>query len=311
MKKRQQVLSLLAARKPASENDRTLILAYCQRHGFKGIYFQQSKKNPNAELKSITNDEFRKWFKTEQFEIGDVVFNETSRTIYLASDYIAGKVFSKIHIDSSEELKTDPIELVKDSSFQKADHKQKLALQRVLAKNKLAWNPLKKNLAERIVPDKNPFVSLWMIEDKMGLGIFKEIDKDGNIILYCYCDNKNSVKYSLDYILGPSLDYTIKMASLQERAILVQELAGVDIYWHSNLKRFEPLNLRKKKGETYFYLGSNWKVYSAVESESESDYQRYKCGNYFHIREQAADFKSEIVLIRRNYLLGNVTPNNL
>lgn len=224
--------------------------------------------------------------------------------IYLITDYVAGESVSTVHVDQEQNLSDKPVTVVNNSSTRRASTTEKLPLQRALARTGFYWSTQKKNLIQRKLPAGVRYVSVWIMEDRVGVGIFKEVDAKGNIIMYSFKSQNGQFVYGTDHVLGDIYDYTIKAASPVEKTEVTEELIGEGVCWQGKLKRFEDLTFRRKKGQSYFYLTSTWRVKQAFENSADNDYRRYKSGNYFLTKEEAVAFKANLQLFRQRQILG-------
>jgi hypothetical protein len=165
-------------------------------------------------------------------------------------------------------------------------------------------------LNPKTTPKANPFISLWQVDHKIGLGIFREIDSNGDITLYCYLDEqKRQFEYKHYYTPGPVSDFTIKIATNIEKSIIIEELNGVNLHWQGKLKRFEPIDLRKVPGKKYYYMSSCGRIKIATEEGRDVDNRRFKIGNYFHCAEGVEEFKRHLILTRNDHLIGALCPD--
>jgi hypothetical protein len=257
-------------------------------------------------LQTITFDEFIAWYKTRHYGQGDVITTGDG-AVCLITGFVGGESVSEARLTSSGALSTEPVVVSRDSGGRKSSVQEKKALQRAMNGAGLIWNPYRKRLRPNIRTQKKHYVTLWVIDEPVGMGIYKEIDADGNIVLYCYTDRKGSLDFGGNYVFGPAADYAVREAGTAERFEITEQLNKLQLYWHGRLKRFEPLNLRRPSGSTYYYIESGGRVMSSVENGRNVDMNRFKFGNYFHTKEEAEAFKRHIVLQRSDLLVGRLT----
>jgi hypothetical protein len=265
------------------------------------VYFPKDREF----LEPITIDEFVKWLKVPHYDLGEVIA-DAGNTVYLITDFLAGESVSGAHLTPSGEFSTEKIPLPVSKSNRKGSAQEKKRLQRAMNAQGLTWNPFKQSMISNDRPEKNYYITIWVINDKVGAGIFKDVDENGDLILYCYWDGKGKLIMDSHYVFGPLLDYAIREARTSDRSEIIKELHSANVVWHGRLKRFEPLNLRRKTSGRYYYIASSGRIVSSFEKGNATDGKRFAVGNYFHTPEEAEEFKRQIVLMRNDQFVGKL-----
>ncbi len=301
MKRRTQILSLLSNRKPATETDKKEILSHC-RDKRMHVYFHRDCDS----FEPITYDQFLQWCKLRHYSVEDVITDKDG-TIYLITDFEAGESVSGAYLNPVGKLCTGPVPVPVINGRRKSTGQEKTELQRAMNKAGFIWSPFKKKLMASTPPDKNYFITIWVIADLVGMGIFKEVDKNGDLVLYCYTDGGSELKYKEPFVMGPIIDYAIREAGPRERSDIIRKLHNVNLLWHGKLKRFEPLNLRRRPGDVYFYVNSRGRVVTSKESGRRVDDERFNFGNYFHSPNEAVIFRNQTAILRNDHLIGKLS----
>lgn len=309
MKTQEQIESLLSRRKPLTEKDDLSIIQWCRKRKLY-VHFPDTGDVGYDALPPITFEEFQEWYEAPQYELGDVV-GTPGGEVYLISDYIGGETVSRAWLSASGEFSDKPVAVKWDSSHRKVDTAGKQPLQRAMSAAHVTWNPFRNKLmAYGDTEEKKYYVTMWVVDEKVGTGIFKEVDSDGNLVLYCFSEGEDHIELDNHYVFGPASDYSIRAARIAERSSVIQGLNSTGMCWNGRLKRLEPMNLRRKKGEAYFYVDSLGRTKKTIEQHRLSDETHYRIGNYFHLKEDAEFFKNRMVVQRNEILLGKLSPDD-
>ena len=304
MRTRDQVMSLLSVRRPASESDRKSIVEWCGRRNLK-VYFPGSRDDGYHTLEAITTEQFTEWFKTPHHDTGEVI-TAGDGSVYLITGYAGGASVSGAHLDSSGLFSPEPVEVDRSPESRASSDDEKKALQRAMNKADLTWNPFRGGLMSGCREEKKHCISVWVLGEKVGKGIYREVDKDGNLVMYCFSRGEDHLELGNRFVLGPADDYAIREASKEDRSAIVEELNSAGMCWHGKLKRMEPLRLRRPSGGRYYYIASCGRVSLSVERKRTLDENRFRYGNYFLSKEEAEAFKRHLILARNSLLIGKL-----
>lgn len=139
---------------------------------------------------------------------------------------------------------------------------------------------------------------------KDGYGVVRQIQKTGEIIMYCYCCKGETVKFNMHEYLGNVNDFSFTSFKPTDypRKALETELNKAGKSWNHYLKRIEPVNMRVDLNERYWYITDKMQVTSDIEKNKATSNKRYLAGNYFRREEDAVAILEAEMEIRRDFL---------
>lgn len=139
---------------------------------------------------------------------------------------------------------------------------------------------------------------------KDGYGVVRQIQKTGEIIMYCYCYKGEIVKFNMHEYLGNVNDFSFTSFKPTDypRKALETELNKAGKSWNHYLKRIEPVNMRVDLNERYWYITDKMQVTSDIEKNKATSNKRYLAGNYFRREEDAVAILEAEMEIRRDFL---------
>jgi hypothetical protein len=105
--------------------------------------------------------------------------------------------------------------------------------------------------------------------------------------------------------VGPIKDYQLESVTASEREYLANALSEVNKHWNGHQTRIEPLNLRGKIGDTYYYINDFMEIIAARESGKPKDLKRYRRLNYYIIKADAEEVLALIEDKRKKQLINN------
>ena len=298
MKNKQQIVAYLRATKTSEIKDELAIESFLAR---KGIYvkFDKSKRTDNA-LHSVSFEDFERWFEEELPEKGDVIVIEN--TIGIVQGLSVSSIILGVSLTEKNILISSETE-IPNSSFRKADKLEILRLQRELNKKNLCWNKFNSRLTESMHPSNNLQLRVSLLGERVAIGVFREINDKGKIIMYCMKENNKPARYSLHEEVGDVFDFQLEPINNQERKMLAEELGKVGKVWNGHAKRIEPVNFRVNKGQIYYYIDDFWDIIATPDNYRPRDRKRLRCGNYFRNREDALRIVSLITEGRNKQLV--------
>lgn len=274
-----------------AELHKMAILGYCR--SVLGIQVTFGEEDPT--LPEITLEEFKLWINEDTFQRGDVVVDTESGGIGIVDFEYYQKVSFAFFWDKKEDLYEGSI-LAARTACRNANHEEIIDLQRFLNRKKLGWNKRRNVLfTQDYTPKENHQVRLSILGKKMGLGVFKEIDDEGRIIMYCVKMEGEKARYSLHEVIGPAEDYQINQISTYEREILTEELKKSGVVWNGHLKRIDRVCTRVDKGELYYYLNDLFEVIPKSDEYQSRDTKRWRAGNYFTQKEEAEAIREKLI----------------
>lgn len=308
MKSSQHVHSFLSSVRGKGEIDELAIIQYCVGFGIK-VQFSNTEKEPHK----ITFAQFKDWFSCDFPKKNDVVVFGDAGVIGIVEKTCYNSIVLGVSLDPSGKLDTTPKEFTEPhrATFRSATMEEVSRMQIILYEAGLSWNKKFGKLADRFVPSENSLVRLSLLTKRIGIGVFKEIDADGNVIMYCVKMEDEPLRYSLYENIGKVTGYQIDMINNAERQILKQEFAKMGKVWNGHEKRVEPVNFRVAPGKVYYYIDNYLETVKTHDNRRPKDLRRYCCGNYYTCLEEAEEVLQQIMSTRKMQLLRPGTEVNV
>ena len=278
-----QIQKFLLKVRPSDDLNRMAILGYCKT--VLGIHVKFEMK-PDVNVPSATLESFKMWLEKDWFYKGDAVTHIASGGTGIVSENLCSTLRCGIMLHPDGKLES--MEEIPVDGCRYANMEEMYMLQRKMNEYEVLWDrwngvPVRKS--EK--PRNNQYVRICVAGHKMGLGIFREIDKEGNLVFYCVKMEDTPVRYSLYEVIGDSRDYQITVVRTYERNMLNEELKKEGVVWNGHLKRLEPANVRAVKGGRYYYINECFEVASAQDNYKPRDARRLAAGNYFLMEDHA------------------------
>lgn len=308
MKSSQHVRSYLSCVRGNGEIDELAIIQYCAGFGIKAEF-----SNTEEEPRKITFEQFKTWFSYDFPQKNDViVFNETG-VMGIVGRIGYNSFVTGASLSPSGKLETAPMEFREPhkSAFRSATDEEMIRMQKRLYEAGLSWNKKFGNLAGRFMPMDNAWIRISLLTKKIGIGVFKEIDAVGNIIMYCVKIEDEPLRYSLCENIGKATDYQIDMVNNAERRILKMEFAKVGKLWNGHEKRVEPIDFRVAPGKAYYYIDNYLEIVKTHDNRKPKDLRRFWCGNYYTCREEAEEILQQTISTRKMQLLRSGTAEDV
>ena len=291
--------------RPKNETHELAIAQFCaQRRFVVSIDATPDKRLP------VTYEEFRQWFETDTPRRGDVV--------NLVGQGIVETVGVNQSVCLYVSIRGDELDVASGcfdyTSLEIADKETVLRLQRALYREGLVWNRWRNRLRPRETPKENVQYQISVLGQKIGYGVFREIDAKGRIVMYCMKLEDGPVRYSLREVVGPAEDYQLEPINVGQREELAKELEKAGVLWNGFYKRIEPgktkgakyfnngnysryrepmeelrrylLNelgvgpVSRSEESVYYYLKEFWKVCRTTDKGRRRDIKRARSGNY-------------------------------
>lgn len=291
MKNKNQIISFIKTVRAEDEINKMAILGYCQNMlGIKVSFSEENKDFPVISLEG-----FKSWIEKAAFQRGDVVVNKENGGIGIV-DSVEYRNLSLVAFVDKAGVLHEGKQSVALADCRKAAQDEMTGLQRLLNRKGLGWNRRQNSLYKQdYVPKENHQVRLSIMGRKMGLGVFKEIDADGRLVMYCVKMTGEAPRYSLHEIIGPAEDYQLNQISTYERDILTEELKKSGISWNGHLKRLESVCIRADKGNAYHYLNDLFEIVTKPDDYQSRDTKRWRAGNYFTQLEEIEAVREKLV----------------
>lgn len=278
MKSTKEVTTFLRSVNPYQLKDELAIEAYCRRQGLRVRYKARPK---NTHL--ITFEQFVYWFNNDCPLRNDVVATEDG-IIGIVKESQFKRVVLGAYLDPGGAFLSEELD-VSSKTLRPATHDEKISLQSAFSTEHLSWNKLKSEIVARNIPTRNEYIRITLLGKKIGLGVFREIKENGDVILYCFWEFEKGIRYSLSENLGNQYWFQLEDVNPLERQSLTKELASQHKVWKGKLERIEPFNLRADSGERFYFINNLLEVEAGLDQRRVKNLTLYQCGNYFRTRE--------------------------
>jgi hypothetical protein len=301
MKNKRQVLAYLKIISIAGEKDELAIESYLSR---KGIILQLDKfVKIDTALNGITFEAFTEWFESDLPDRNEVIVLEESGTIGIIKGLCVNTIVLGVSLPVSGTLVSSEVK-IENTAYRQANTEEKVRLQRALNKKKVTWNNSNSKLLDAVKLLENLQLRVSLLGERVAIGVFREINNKGEIVMYCVKENDKPVRYNLSEVVGNSMDYQLEPVSAQERKTLALELEKAGKIWNGHAKRIEPVNFRAGKGVVYYYIDDFMEIVATADKEKPKDLKRFRSGNYFRDRNEAKDMLDLINGYRKEQLVN-------
>lgn len=294
MKSHAQVLALLRAMIPRDNKDELAIEAFLARQGIY-IKIPTTKKENDKNKKAVTFEQFEEWFDKELPETSEII--TVNNLVGVVKCVKVDSVILGAYLDENGVFVPHDIE-VPVTSFQKTGKKDTIRLQREFNRNNLSWSQYRNEICESIRPQNNLQLRISLLGEKLGMGVFKEINEKGEIVMYCIKEHDAPVRYCLHEAIGPAEDFQLEPMNNADRKKLAVELEKEGKVWNGHAKRIEPNDFRATLGSTYHYIDDYLEIRTAIDNYKPKDHKRFRCGNYFRCLTNAEDILKLIIETR-------------
>jgi hypothetical protein len=299
MKNRKQALSYLQTVVIAEEKDELAIESFLSRRSIT-IDWNEIKKA--AGQTPITFEQFREWYEKTLPDRNEVIVPEESGVIGITQCLCVNEIVLGVSLSPEGELNTGETK-IETNAYREASIEEKIRLQRELNKRDLLWNSRYSRLLGASAPLENIYLRVSLLGERVAVGVFREINDRGEIVMYCMKENGKPVRYSLYEVAGKQSDYQLEPVSAQEREMLSGELEKTGKLWNGHAKRIEPLDFRLEKGEVYFCIDDTLGIRGVVEKNVPKDLKRWRSGNYYRERKEAEVMVALIEETRKKQLI--------
>lgn len=247
----------------------------------------------DRDLPEIGLEEFKEWLE-DTFYRGMVIYDQQDDIVGIIETAGYQTITLSVSLGREGRLLQEPISLER-GNCREATKEEKLKLQHKLNDLKLGWNRRKQAIFKLDYALKdNQQVRLSLLGQKLGLGVFKEVDRDGQLVMYCVKMENEPARYSKHEVIGPVEDFQIEPISTYERRIFSEELKEYGVAWNGHLKSIDYVRIRVVTGGTYYYLNDAFEVTHCVDNYRPRDTKRWKAGNYFTREDCAERFRQKL-----------------
>lgn len=299
MKSQSQIRIFLRTVNPATEEDGRLIEEFGQEHGITVEFGRE------VAFKTISFADFELWVDEIVPRKGDPIsFLEDGSLGILLFVYPDTLMMGAI----LKEGELCPYQhTIPYAPYRYATPEERTTLQRAFSQNGLSWSKKHSQLVSRMIPTNNSMVKVSRINEKLGMGIYRETDSTGKVIMYCLKMGDNPIRFSLNEELGSSDDYQFELLNNKERGEIKRELSFYGRAWNGRASRIEPINMQAERGCLYYYINESLSIAEACDFRKKRDISRYMSGNYYRNREEAEQVKYRLVEYRKKQLITSVT----
>jgi hypothetical protein len=297
MKTKQQIEHFLRKRKYRSQIDYDGISLYCRNKFNIRLHVPSSYSD---EPEALDYSSFADWLE-HGYGAGEAVEWDGNIGLVQDSDLTSVKICLRIDGNGPNFDST----LVPVQVITPAPESALKRLYEVLRENQLEFGNPFFAISEKFVPASCNLVTFKCHKtNKEGFGVVRNVNADGDIVMYCYCVKGEPIRYGMNEYLGSIEDYTFKTFSPADysRKVLENELNKVGKTWNHYTKRIEPVNMRVKEGEKYWYITDKMQVTSDHEKNNATSNKRYLCANYFRTPEEANEIQKKEMELRRELL---------
>lgn len=292
VKTKNQIIAFLRTVRATEEVHGMAIMGYCK--NVLGIQVDFNENMEDRDLPDIKLEDFKKWLEDDTFYRGMVIYSPQDDIVGIIGTTSYQTISLCISLDQAGHLSQDPINL-KREECREATKKEKLRLQHKLNDMGLGWNRRKHAIFKLdYILRNNQQVRLSLLGEKMGLGVFKEVDENGQLVMYCVKMEDQSARYSKHEVVGAVKDFQIEPISTYERRIFSEELKKYGVVWNGHLKTIDYAQIRAETGGIYYYLNDLFEVVTCVDEYRSRDTKRWKVGNYFTREDCAERFRQKL-----------------
>jgi hypothetical protein len=300
-KSRKQVKRFLSATSVAGEKDEFAIKYYLGTRKTKlpDSYWANHNYDP---IVGITYEQFTAWFESDQPDVGDVVCCEDCNVVGLVTDEAWDSLVIGVALNHKDELTFDD-RSISNCKWVRASDEQALPLQKALASHNKDWDPVSLQLVERKVPSNTRIVRLMVLGKLVGYGIFKGINPDNTLEMFCVKMGNEKVRFGGTLDLGDANAFSFADANEDGRVLINEELANHGYIWNNRCRRLQKNNARVKVGEAYYWLNPYLEIKRAIEKDSQADKRRFNCSNYFHSIDTAKQARNRTYNIYKEEMI--------
>lgn len=287
VKTNQEIKDYIKTLRASDEGNEYAIVHYCETKLNLKVKFQP----PKDSMPVATFSQFKEWAERDfPVENSAIVIEDPDCNYVNAIAYVSRILHDSIILGASitedGNLITNKLSIPFNTKIRKATQKEVNRLTTELFNADMEWSFEYSRIIERFIPKQCNYVKFVSNSGKRGIGVFREITKDGKVILFCVKLENEPIQHSLNEYIGNSCDIRFSSVSQVEKNLFREELERVGKIWNGYSKRIEPINFRLKKGKSYYYINDKFNVAANQETNSAQDRLKFNCGNYFTSLEE-------------------------
>lgn len=298
MKSGEEILLFIKTIRARTKTDDDEIVKYCSKIGV-NVEFYDSVF-PSARITFVS---FKHWVETGLPDIGNVVVYDRNHTIGIVSSVGEKSVLLGVSLLGEDGLIVSGLERA-GTEFRYANDDEVLKLHRAIARKGFTWNIWRNKLVKsKFSPRANLIVRFRSyIDDEYGVGVFREINAEGKLVMYCVVYNEDQVRFSLYEVVGDADRYQLAPATKNDIAVLKNKLGEEGMMWNGYYGRMEPFSFVIDYGEKYYYINDKGEIKNATKNDSSAYRKRLACGNHFTDIKHAEDLKEKMYEYRKQQL---------
>lgn len=321
MKSQFQILTFLNQYKPATELDNDMITAFIEKRYRITLTVQIFAQN--STFLPINTQSFLQWYENG-YTASEIIKIGNKLGILGQSNLNEAEI-----IGTLEENTVQPCNrLVKAADLTKTVPEDSEHFLQCLSKSQLQFNPSSLTLEPKYIPKPNEKVLFHSYDFSInGIGIIRDIDTVTQAVeLYCYFiyptkTDKTKLGYSMheqnivnlsDFIFEPLLENNNRFSTddgISSYRRMKRELEKAGKIWKDKLNRIEPSQIKRNKGEKYWYISDKLTVVQDTDKGTPTPQKRYWSGNYFITQESALKMQNRISEMLKSYLASSQWPN--
>lgn len=234
-----------------------------------------------------------------QIRRGCAVVNLATSEIGVVGDIADGCVAVAVRRTADGKLCEEEV-VMRLGDCRPASLEEKRVLQRLLNGRGLLWDMRHRRLKRNgYVPREGARVQLSTLGEEVVIGIFREIDARGRVVMYCMMRPGERPAYSTREVVGAAADFQVQPVGSTARMKLDRALAAEGVVWNGHLRSVEVAGNRLPREQVYYYLNELLEVREVRDAYKPRDRRRLAAGNYFATREAAESVRACFVSILR------------
>ena len=221
---------------------------------------------------------------------GTAIYNKETDEVALVRSIDGEVCFISAKMSSCGEVDVEDIGM-NLSDCRPATMEEKVAMQKAMNRKRLVWDSYRKTVQEsRFVPKNGDYVRVSILGEDIISGVYKEIDENGNIMMYCRLHKDGTLGYSQYEVIGNKDNYQFQAIGSHSRLTLIDALAKEGLVWNNRRRCLEYIDDGKLPAlghRRYFYINECMEIREVQDAGKERDQKRIAVGNYFVTREKA------------------------
>lgn len=230
---------------------------------------------------------------------GRVAFNTRTLETCMVGGVKNGCVAVAVRLSPDGRLLRDDV-VMYEKDCREARQEEKLALQRAMNRHHLMWHVHRGDVRENLYrPRKGQMVKISLLGEQVILGVFREFDSDGRIVMYCMAEENARPRYSMHEVAGRAEDFQITPIPTSDRNSFNRSLEKEGLEWDGRQLRLIPRDERPPRGGSYYYLDEVFEIRNVRDAYKPKDRKRFDAGNYFTSLDDITQVRECILSIMR------------